>query len=122
MLVLCFDGIFFCSFIELGTSFFALNNINKRKHGISKLGFISYDNDSVHLISLRGLKIDKFGIIHRGGIKCCGGCYKSLLVIKDTYVAYLKVAVWFAFALCNLIAFMVYWTEAHSEPCQTSKM
>ena len=35
--------IFFHTFRELGTSNFALNNINKRKHGVSKLGFISCD-------------------------------------------------------------------------------
>ena len=35
--------IFFCTFRELGTSIFALNDINKRKYGVSKLGFISYD-------------------------------------------------------------------------------
>ena len=29
--------------MELGTSIFELNNINKRKYGVSKLGFISYD-------------------------------------------------------------------------------
>ena len=33
--------IFFYTFRELGTSIFALNNINERKHGVSKLGFIS---------------------------------------------------------------------------------
>ena len=35
--------IFFYTFRELGTSIFALNNINERKHGVSKLGFISSD-------------------------------------------------------------------------------
>ena len=28
---------------ELGTTIFALNNISKRKHDVSKVGFISYD-------------------------------------------------------------------------------
>ena len=39
-----------------------------------------------------------------------------------TSVAYLTVAIWFVFVLYGLIFFMVYWTEAYSEPCKTSKM
>ena len=37
-----FAEFFLCTFRELGTSIFTMNNINKRKHGISKLEFISY--------------------------------------------------------------------------------
>ena len=38
------DGkLFFCTFRHLGTSILVLNNINKRKHGVSKLEFISSD-------------------------------------------------------------------------------
>ena len=39
-----------------------------------------------------------------------------------TSVACLTVAIRFVFALYGLIFFMVYWTEAHSESCKTSKM
>ena len=35
-------------------------------------------------------------------------CFKDFPVIEHTYVACFKVAMWFAFALCGLIAFMVY--------------
>ena len=43
-------------------------------------------------------------------------------MIKYTYVACFKVAMWFVFALCGLIVFMVYWATTYSEPFQTSKM
>ena len=43
-------------------------------------------------------------------------------MIKDTYVAWLIVVMWFIFAVYGLIIFMVYWTVVYSEPCQTSKM
>ena len=49
-------------------------------------------------------------------------CFKGFPVIKYTYVPYLKVALLCLFALCGLIVFMVHWTTAYSEPCQTSKM
>ena len=42
-------------------------------------------------------------------------------MIKYTYVACLIVVMWFIFAVYGLIVFMVYWTVAYSEPCQTSK-
>ena len=38
------------------------------------------------------------------------------------YVPFLKVAIWFVFALCGLIVFMVYWAIVYSEPYQTAKM
>ena len=38
------------------------------------------------------------------------------------YVPFLKVAIWFTFALCGLIVFMVYWAIVYLEPYQTAKM
>ena len=38
---------FFCTFIEPGTSILGLNNINKRKHRVSKLRLISYDYENI---------------------------------------------------------------------------
>ena len=52
----------------------------------------------------------------------CKGCFKDFPVIEYTYVACFKVALWFVFALCGLIVFMVYWATTYSEPFQTSKM
>ena len=63
---------------------------------------------SVYLIPMWKLIIDKFGVIHRGWIKCCENCFKSFLVIKYTYLAYLKLSMWFVSALDDLIVFMVY--------------
>ena len=40
--------------------------------------------------------------------------------VKYAYVACLKVAMWFVFALYGLMVFMVYWKEGYSESCQTS--
>ena len=40
---------------------------------------------------------------------------KSFPVIKYFYVAYLKVAMWFVFALYGLFIFMVSWVLAYSE-------
>ena len=47
---------------------------------------------------------------------CCKGCFKDFPVISYTYVACFKVAMWFVFALCDFIGFMVYWATTHSEP------
>ena len=38
----------------------------------------------------------------------CKGCFKDFPVIEYTYVACFKVAMWFVFALCGLMVFMVY--------------
>ena len=43
-------------------------------------------------------------------------------MIKYTDVASLIVVIWFVFAVYGLIVFMVYWTIASSEPCQTYEM
>ena len=50
------------------------------------------------------------------------GCFKDFPVTEYTYVACFKVAMWFVFALCSLIVFMIYWATTYSEPFQTSKM
>ena len=50
------------------------------------------------------------------------GCFKDFPVTEYTYVACFKVSLWFVFALCILIVFIVYWATAYSEPFQTSKM
>ena len=52
----------------------------------------------------------------------CKGCFKDSPVIEDTYVACFKVVMWFVFALCDLMVFMVYEAKTYSEPFQTSKM
>ena len=49
-------------------------------------------------------------------------CFKDFPVIKYTYVPFLKVAMFYVFALCILIVFMVQWAISYSEPCQVSKM
>ena len=36
------------------------------------------------------------------------GCFKDFPVTEYTYVACFKVAMWFVFALCGLMVFMVY--------------
>ena len=46
----------------------------------------------------------------------CKGCFKDFPVIECAYVACFKVALWFAFTLCGLIVFMVYWATTYSEP------
>ena len=46
----------------------------------------------------------------------CKGYFKDFPVIKYTYVACFKVAMWFVFALYGLIVFMVYWATMYSEP------
>ena len=46
----------------------------------------------------------------------CDGCFKGSPGIKYTYSAFLKVLLWFAFAIYGLSIFMVNWTEAYSEP------
>ena len=38
----------------------------------------------------------------------CKVCFKDFPVIEYTYVACFKVAMWFVFALCGLMVFMVY--------------
>ena len=38
----------------------------------------------------------------------CKGCSKDFPVSEYTYVACFKVAMWFVFALCGLMVFMVY--------------
>ena len=44
-------------------------------------------------------------------------------VIKYSYVAYLKVIMRLIFAFAyGLLVYMIYWTVAYSESCQTSKM
>ena len=86
------------------------------------MSFTGKSFDSIFLIAMWKLIIDKFGVIHRGRMKCCENCFKSFVMIKYTYLAYLKVSMWFVSALDDLIVFMVYWTEAYPEPCQTSKM
>ena len=53
---------------------------------------------------------------------CCKGCFKDFPVIEYTYVACFEVAMWFAFAWCGLIVFMIYWATGYSEPFQESKM
>ena len=50
------------------------------------------------------------------------GWFKGFTVIKYTYVACFKVAMRSIFAIYDLFIFMVYWPEAYSEPCQTSKI
>ena len=68
LLVLCFDGFFIiiiiiiiiCTLRELGTSIFALNNINKRKYGVSKLGIIFYDY--LKIIRNKGAGVREFHI------------------------------------------------------------
>ena len=57
-------------------------------------------NDSVHLIPL----------------------IRSFDSLQYIYVACLKLGMWFVFALCGLIVFIIYWVIAHSEPFQTSTM
>ena len=47
----------------------------------------------------------------------CKDCFEGFSVIKYTYVACLKVAIWSVFAVNGLIVFMVYWTIAYSGPC-----
>ena len=47
---------------------------------------------------------------------------RVLTRVKYAYVACLKVAMWFVFALYGLIVFMVYWKEGYSESCQISNM
>ena len=52
----------------------------------------------------------------------CKGCSKDFPVSEYTYVACFKVAMWFVFALCGLMVFMVYDATTYSEPFQISKM
>ena len=53
---------------------------------------------------------------------CCKVRFKSFPVIKFTYGACLKIAMWFVFASSGLIVFMDSYAIAYSEPFQTSKM
>ena len=39
---------------------------------------------------------------------CCKGYFKDSPVIEYTYVACFKVAMWFVFASCGLMVFIVY--------------
>ena len=50
------------------------------------------------------------------------GYFKGSPVVRFIYLACLKVVLWFVFAKYGLFVFMVCWTEAYSEPCQTFKM
>ena len=43
----------------------------------------------------------------------CKGCFKGFPVIKYTYVACLRAAMRFVFAIYGLFIFMFYWTEAY---------
>ena len=52
----------------------------------------------------------------------CEGYFKGSPVLTYTYLVCLKVVLWFALAIYDLFAFMVYWVEAYSDSCQTSKM
>ena len=38
----------------------------------------------------------------------CKGCFKDFAVIEYTNAACFKVTMWFVFALCGLMVFMVY--------------
>ena len=53
---------------------------------------------------------------------CFESYFKGSAVIKYTYLACLKVVLWFLFAICDLFVFMVHWAEKYSDSCQTSKM
>ena len=52
----------------------------------------------------------------------CEGYFKGSPLIKNIYLAYLKVVLWYVFAIYGLFAFMVYWAEEYSRSRQTSKM
>ena len=52
----------------------------------------------------------------------CEGFFKGSPVIKYTYLAYLKVVLWFVFTTYGLFVFMFYWVQVYSDSCQTSKM
>ena len=52
----------------------------------------------------------------------CKGCFKDFAVIEYTNAACFKVTMWFVFALCGLMVFMVYQATAYSETFQTFKM
>ena len=53
---------------------------------------------------------------------CFESYFKGSAVIKYTYLACLKVVLWFLFAICGLFVFMVHWAEKYSDSCQTYKM
>ena len=42
--------------------------------------------------------------------------------LNTTYLACLKVLMWFVFAIYGLFIFMVNWKEVYSEPCKTSEV
>ena len=48
--------------------------------------------------------------------------FEDFPVIKYTYVACFKVVLWFVFAVCGWIVFMVYWAIMYSETFQKPKM
>ena len=50
------------------------------------------------------------------------GCFKGPSVIKYTYLARLKVLVWFVFAIYGSFIFMVNRKEPYSEPYKTSEV
>lgn len=51
----------------------------------------------------------------------CEGCFKGSQMIKYTYLARLKIVLWFVFDVYGLFDFMVYRTGAYSDSCQTYK-
>ena len=50
------------------------------------------------------------------------GCFKGPSVIKYTYLARLKVLVWFVFAIYGSFIFMVNRKKPYSEPYKTSEV
>ena len=51
----------------------------------------------------------------------CEGCFKVSPVFKYIYSGYLKVLLWFVFAIYVFFLFMVNWKEVCSEPCIKSE-
>ena len=72
--------------------------------------------DGGGIVSLAGKSFDSIHWFHSES------CFKASLVIKYTYVAYLKVLLWFVFSIDGLFILMVNWNEAYSEPCKTSEV
>ena len=52
----------------------------------------------------------------------CEDSFKGSPGIKSTFLACLKVLLWFVFSIYGLFIFMVNWREAYSEPSKTSNV